>query len=149
MNVKKMLAMILVLSLLVTGGAMQIAAQSNNTENDSDQDQQEMSEPSYEGSIIVDGSEYEGISEQDESIALAGLATISADEAKQIAETEIGSTASKLELGNENGTLVYEVTIGNQEVKIDAGDGSVLQVENNDIEKDEIDEQSEEKEDAD
>jgi len=138
MNVKKLLAMMLVFSFLVTVGVMQIAAQSYNTENDLDQDQLEMSEPSYEGSITVDGSEYDSISEQEESNALAKLATITADQAKQYAEEAVNGTetASKIELENENGTLVYEVTIGNQEVKIDAGDGSVLHIENTDIEKD-------------
>jgi uncharacterized membrane protein YkoI len=138
MNVKKLLAMMLVFSFLVTVGVMQIAAQSNNTENDLDQDQLEMSEPSYQGSIIVDGSEYDSISEQEEGNALASLATITADQAKQFAEEAVNGTekASKVELDNENGNLVYEVTIGNQEVKIDAGDGSVLHIENTDIEKD-------------
>jgi len=138
MNIKKLLAMMLVFSFLVTVGVMQIAAQSNNTENDLDQDQLEMSEPSYQGSITVDGSEYDSINEQEESNALAKLATITADQAKQYSEEAVNGTetASKVELENENGTLVYEVTIGNQEVKIDAGDGSVLHIENTDIEKD-------------
>jgi len=138
MNVKKILAMMLVFSFLVTVGVMQVAAQSTGTENDLDQDQLEMSEPSYQGSITVDGSEYDSISEQEESNALAKLATITADQAKQYAEEAVNGTetASKVELENENGTLVYEVTIGNQEVKIDAGDGSVLHIENTDIEKD-------------
>ena len=138
MNVKKLLAMMLVFSFLVTVGVMQVAAQSTGTENDLDQDQLEMSEPSYQGSITVDGSEYDSISEQEESNALAKLATITADQAKQYAEEAVNGTetASKVELENENGTLVYEVTIGNQEVKIDAGDGSVLHIENTDIEKD-------------
>ena len=141
MNVKKILAMMLVFSFLVTVGVMQVAAQSTGTENDLDQDQLEMSEPSYQGSITVDGSEYDSISEQEESNALAKLATITADQAKQYAEEAVNGTetASKVELGNENGTLVYEVTIGNQEVKIDAGDGSVLHIENTDIEKDQVD----------
>ena len=141
MNVKKILAMMLVFSFLVTVGVMQVAAQSTGTENDLDQDQLEMSEPSYQGSITVDGSEYDSISEQEESNALAKLATITADQAKQYAEEAVNGTetASKVELENENGTLVYEVTIGNQEVKIDAGDGSVLHIENTDIEKDQVD----------
>ncbi len=40
-----------------------------------------------------------------------------------------------VELGNENRTLVYEVTVGTQEVKVDAGNGSVLHIGNDDNEK--------------
>ena len=124
MNTKKIVAM-LALSLLLGGGVVgitQVAAQT------------------YAGSITVDDTKYEGLSEQEESKALVGLAEITADEAEQVAEAKVGGTASKVELGNENGTLIYEVEIGNQEVKVDAGNGSVLQVENDNNEKENIEE---------
>lgn len=135
MKTKKIVT-ILALGLLLGGvfvGAKKTTAQENNALDNISQVQQEVQDPSYEGSIIVDESKYEGVSEEDESEALAGLATITADEAKNFAEDEIGSTASKVELGNENGSLVYEVQIGKQEVKVDAGNGSILHIENDDI----------------
>jgi len=132
----KNIVTILALGLLLGGvfvGAKKTTAQENNAVDNISQVQQEVQDPLYEGSIIVDESKYEGVSEEDESEALAGLATITADEAKNFAEDEIGSTASNVELGNENGSLVYEVQIGKQEVKVDAGNGSILHIENDDI----------------
>ena len=135
---KKIIGM-LALGLLLGGGsigAYQVAAQNNNaTQVSTATQQQETQDPSYKGSIMVDEAKYEGKSEQDESKALAGLAQITADQTKQAAEIKIGGTASSVELDNENGNLIYGVRIGNQEVKVDAGNGSMLQVENDDNEK--------------
>jgi uncharacterized membrane protein YkoI len=60
-----------------------------------------------------------------------GLATITADEASAAAVSATGGTAGKVELENENGNVVYGVEItapdGNQlDVKVDAGNASVL-----------------------
>jgi uncharacterized membrane protein YkoI len=149
---KKTIGM-LALGLLLGGGsigAYQVAAQNNNAaQTPTTVQQQEVQEPSYKGSITVDETKYEGKSEQDESKALAGLAKITADQAKQAAEAQVGGTTSSVELDNENGSLVYEVKIGNQEVKVDAGNGSVLKIEQDDnekggdVEKDGIDHQFE------
>lgn len=129
--------LLLALGLLISSGAVgayQVAAQ-NNAANNKAAVQREVQEPSYHGSIKVDDTKYEGKSEQGESKALAGLAKITTDQAKQAAEAKIGGNASGVELGNENGTLVYEVKIGKQEVKVDAGAGSVLKVEQDGNEK--------------
>lgn len=67
----------------------------------------------------------------DESVSLPA-GSISADQAKQAAEQATGGTASKVESDDENGTLVYEVTAGNQEVKVDAANGQVVKVESDD-----------------
>ena len=60
-------------------------------------------------------------------------ATITPAEAKSIAENYTKGTAISVELENENGYLVYGVHIKNQtgryDVKIDAGNGTVLKVE--------------------
>ncbi len=139
---KKTLAM-LTIGLLLGGGAIgayqvmaqnsNVMAQTSNTVSTAPPaNQQEVQNPSYQGSITVDEATTEGQSEQAESQALAGLATITADQAKQAAETQVGGTASSVKLGDENGSLVYEVTIGNQEVKVDAGNGQILQVEQSD-----------------
>lgn len=139
----------LALGLLLGGGsigAYQVAAQNNNAAQVSTAtQQQEAQDPSYHGSIAIDNAKYEGKNEQDESKALAGLAKITADQAKQIAETKVGGAASSVELDNENGTLVYEVKIGTQEVKVDAGNGTVLQIENDDNEKESVGSEDNEK----
>ena len=129
----------LALGLLIGGvaiGAHQVMARNNSaTQSPTTVNQQETQNPSYKGSIAVDEAKTEGQNEQKESQGLAGLAKISADQAKQTAEAQVGGTASSAELDNENGSLVYEVKIGSQEVKVDAGTGAVLKVEQSDNEK--------------
>jgi len=116
------------------GGGSGIFAQSPDvtppaatSESEADQVQ----EPSYTGSTSVDEAQYEGVSEADEAAALQGQATISAEEAQAAAEAaNPGTTATKVELDNENGVLVYSVELDNGlDVKVDAGDGSVLHTE--------------------
>ena len=69
-------------------------------------------DPSYAGSVAMDQAQTEGMNEADEAAALAA---------------NPGSTVIKTELDNENGSLVYSVELSNgMDVKIDAGDGSIL-----------------------
>jgi len=88
-------------------------------------------EPSYTGSILVDETQFGGLSETDEAAALQPMAVISSDEAKATAEAaNPGSTALQVELDNENGVLVYSVELDNGlEVKVDAGNGTILHTE--------------------
>jgi uncharacterized membrane protein YkoI len=88
-------------------------------------------EPSYTGSILVDETQFDGLSETDEAAALQPMAVISSDEAKATAEAaNPGSTALQVELDNENGVLVYSVELDNGlEVKVDAGNGTILHTE--------------------
>ncbi|MHB1086532.1 MAG: PepSY domain-containing protein [Minisyncoccota bacterium] len=60
---------------------------------------------------------------------LQAKATITADQAKQVAQTKLGGTATSVELEDENGTVVYNVIIGNREVKVNATDGSIVKIE--------------------
>lgn len=84
--------------------------------------------PSYGSSIRVDDAQYEGVSEAHEAAALAGLATITSEEAKAAAlKANPAATVIKVELDNENGALVYSVELSNgADVKIDAGSAAVL-----------------------
>jgi uncharacterized membrane protein YkoI len=92
---------------------------------DTGPDQQDLA---YTGSVLVDQTAAEGISEADESAALAGQATISSDQAQAAAlAANPGATVVKVELDNENGTLVYSVELSNgSDVKVDAGNGAIL-----------------------
>jgi len=87
--------------------------------------------PSYDSLIRVDDAQYEGMSEADEAAALAGLATITPEQAKAAAlEANPGATVVKVELDDENGALVYSVELSNGlDVKVDAGSGAVLYVD--------------------
>jgi uncharacterized membrane protein YkoI len=62
--------------------------------------------------------------------APAGTPAITADQAQAAAEASLNAgTASKVELDDENGQLVYSVEIGSSDVKVDAMTGAVLGVE--------------------
>lgn len=96
-------------------------------------DQQDQ-QPAGNGSIQVP-QDKEGQSEADETAALQSQAKITADEAKAKAlERFPGGTVTKVELDNENGSLVYSVHLTDasgtaQDVKVDAGNGTILHVE--------------------
>ncbi|MGC1524559.1 MAG: PepSY domain-containing protein [Phormidesmis sp.] len=84
----------------------------------------------------VDNETNKGYEEEDEDENEAqemaqyeALATITADQAKQTAEAAQDSTATKVELDEEDGSLVYEVEFANAEVLVDAGDGKILKTE--------------------
>jgi hypothetical protein len=87
--------------------------------------------PSYAGTITVGQVQYEGMSEADEATALQGKAIITASGAEKAAlAANPGSSATKTELDNENGVLVYSVELSNgKDVKVDAGNGQVLHTE--------------------
>lgn len=141
MKVNKPVATLLVASGLVIGGlgagafmasppgiahAAPIAqAQPTTPEGDQVQD------PNYAGSVSVNPSAAEGVSEADEATALQGEATITAAEAEAAAlAANPGATVLKTELDNENGYLVYSVELDNgMDVKVDAGNSAILATE--------------------
>jgi uncharacterized membrane protein YkoI len=96
-----------------------------------DLDNVEEQQPQYTGSITVDESQYEGMSEADEAAALQAKATITSAEAEAAAlAANPGATVVKTELDIENGVLVYSVELSNgMDVKVDAGDGEILHTE--------------------
>jgi hypothetical protein len=91
--------------------------------------------PTYTSSIQIKGNG-EGT---EESVALKPLAKIDINQAQKVAlGANPGTTVVKSELDNENGSLVYSVTLDNGlDVKIDAGNATVLHTEKGGAEKDE------------
>ena len=81
------------------------------------------------------GQEQGGANEQSESAALASQAKISIDQARAAALAHVpGATIGKVELDNENGTVVYSVHLTDsagkaQDVKVDATNATVLQTQ--------------------
>jgi uncharacterized membrane protein YkoI len=71
--------------------------------------------------------------EQAEAAQYQKLARITAGQARSAALASVPGTATSVELENEDGNLVYGVTVktagGEKDVKVDAGNGKVLQVE--------------------
>jgi len=75
--------------------------------------------------------------EQSKTANLHSLAKITPQQAQKAAETVQGGRASRVKLENENGNLVYAVTIGQQELLVDAGNGRVLSSSNPNTEQNE------------
>ena len=65
-----------------------------------------------------------------ESARLQALATITPQQAQQTAEQKMGKPADKVEIENDGGSLVYAVSFGQQDVKVDAGNGQILYTDN-------------------
>jgi uncharacterized membrane protein YkoI len=85
----------------------------------------EVQEPSYKGSISVG---------QAKESDFPGMAKISLEEATQAALARVPASALKSELEDENGYLVYGIEVVSSDrsvtdVKVDAGTGAVLALE--------------------
>jgi len=95
-------------------------------------------EPAYISSIRVSGND------NDDYAQLSKLAKITSDQAEKDALDEVPGKVIETELENENGNVVYAVEIdtgsGIKEVKVDAGNGSILLVEDDDDDDDDDDE---------
>lgn len=85
-------------------------------------------QPAFTGSVPLP---QENQSEDAEAAAYMSMAKVTLEQAVTAAQSSLGSSAapSSAQLGNENGFLVWEVVIGQRTVKVDAGDGKVLQTE--------------------
>ena len=95
----------------------------------------EEQEPSLNGSVPA--TEVPGETEQQEEARLSSDAKVSKSDAEAAALQAVPGTVTASELGNENGSLVWEVDVQKAdgsavEVKVDAGDGTVLAQEADD-----------------
>ena len=106
------------------GSTVVLAQASGGTTNTQTQTQQ----PAFTGSIPLP---QENQSEAAEAAAYPKMAKVTLDQAVTAAQSSLGNSTepSSAQLDNENGFLVWEVVIGQQTVKIDAGDGKVLLTE--------------------
>lgn len=102
-------------------------------------EQNDANEAKVKGSISVPESATE-VPDAEESAQLATLATVDAAAAEAAATASVpGSTIVSTELGDEDGFLVYDVTVKDgagtvTEVKVDAGNATVLASEAGDDE---------------
>ncbi len=124
-------------ALAAGGTGFAHAAVTDNAPPDASSSGVEQQDPSYTGSVKAppeaggtgtNGTEASDTpqSEANEAAVLQGLAKITPDQAKAAAAKAANGTATTATLGNENGYVVYEVKVDNQEVKVDAGNGNVL-----------------------
>jgi Peptidase propeptide and YPEB domain len=86
----------------------------------------ERSKPPTKEASDGDGETNDDAQKQQESGQLQALAKITPQQARQSAIAAHPGQVSHVELENEDGNLVYAVAIGQQAVKVDAGNGKVL-----------------------
>ena len=80
------------------------------------------------GAEVADGAEAEGTDGQE--AAPAGTPAITAEAAQKTAEAYLNAgTATRVELDDEDGKLVYSVEFNGTDVKVDAMTGTILTVE--------------------
>jgi uncharacterized membrane protein YkoI len=77
-----------------------------------------------------DGETDDDVQSPEESARLQALATVTPQQAQQTAEQQMGKPADKVEIENDDGSLVYAVSFGQQDVKVDAGNGQILYTDN-------------------
>lgn len=125
---KKTLITYTLLGILAAGtlGPVVASAQQNSPATPR---QAQTRDASLNGSVPV--PEDQNLSEADELARYQSLTTVTLDEAVAAAQgaTGLNDAPTQVELGDENSFLIWEVVIGNREVKIDAGNGQVLQTE--------------------
>jgi hypothetical protein len=111
---------------ILTIGASGVAvfAQTQPSTTEPTTEAQAMQDPAITGTIPLPDTS----TEAGEAAQYQSLAKVTMQDAITAAQTATGltSTPSLAALGNENGFLVWEIVIGDQEVKVDAGDGKVL-----------------------
>lgn len=122
---KKVLGAIVVGSVALMWLASGLAMAQSSQSSFARQDQQ----PAYTGTIAV--KDRDGAGEVQEAYQYKTLAKTTMDEAVKAAQASLNTaeTPSKASLENENGYVVWEVVIGSQAVKVDAGTGKVLHSE--------------------
>ena len=123
---------VLLATTLVSGGLTAIAL-ADSTERDS--------KTVTAQEVEDEDREFEEDDEQ-EAARLQPFAKISADQAREAALQVQSGKVTEIELEAKDGSLVYEVTIGETEVFVDAGNGEVLYTQGIDAEVDEATEQA-------
>jgi uncharacterized membrane protein YkoI len=77
-----------------------------------------------------DGETNDERQDQQESARLQSLAKITPQQAQESAEKAVGGQSKRVQLENEDGDVVYSVLIDKKDIKVDAGNGKVLYIEN-------------------
>lgn len=100
---------------------------------DDDKEKGESAEEAEGAEKAGEAEEAEGAEEHGDVARYQSLARITADQARSAALAKVPGTALSVELENEDGNLVYGVTVkttaGERDVKVDAGNGTVLHIE--------------------
>ena len=111
-------------------GMSHVLATDSNTssqQESADEPENNSDKPDFTSSVRV--SDTSEVDEATEVKQLRSVVKISEAQAKAAAEKNAGGVASSVKLENENGNVLYAVVVGDKEFKVDAGNGSILQVE--------------------
>lgn len=107
-----------------------------NDDRDEDEDSEDSDSDERAGKEADERDEATSPKEQAEAARYQKLARITADQARSAALAAVPGTATSVELENEDGNLVYGVSVktsaGERDVKVDAGNGKVLHIEKDD-----------------
>ncbi len=100
-------------------------AETNDAETNDGQD------PAIQGSIALPGAQNGAengteIADAQETAQYQSMARITPAQASAAAQAVVPGTVTNVQLGDENGFLIYDVVIGNRDVIIDAGNARVL-----------------------
>jgi uncharacterized membrane protein YkoI len=117
------------LALALAGATGIAVAQSSNGNDKAPAREHDDADPGKTSSVTVPAAQ--AATEADEGTALQGLAKITQDQAKAAAVAAVPGDATKVELENEEGGVVYKVEVAGAngtrtDLVIDAGNGAVL-----------------------
>ena len=122
----KLVSLAIITSLGIGGLAKMVSAQPAAAVGAADHATSQAPKEASDG----DGETNDDAQNTQESARLQALAKITPEQAQKAAETTMGKPADKVEIENDGGNLVYAVSFGQQDVKVDAGNGAILYTDN-------------------
>lgn len=122
----KLLSLAIITTLGIGGVAKMVSAQPQATVGAAAHPTSQAPKEASDG----DGETNDDVQDPQESARLQALAKITGEQAQRLAEATIGKPADKVEIENDGGSLVYAVSFGRQDVKVDAGNGAILYTDN-------------------
>ena len=134
-NLKATLLTLATLGAIAAPVAGYAFAQGTQTQNQTGQandaetnDGPDIQTPGVKGSITLpaEAAGTETADNGQDAAQYQSLAKITPAQASAAAQARVPGAVSSVMLGDENGSLIYEVIIGNTAVKVDAGNGQVL-----------------------
>lgn len=127
---RNVLFLIITIGLLGVGGLAVVAGTDNFTLAQSVRSTVAAENETGSTEVLDDKDDpQEELQEKQEAERLGPLAKITPEQAQEAAQAAQSGAVQAVELENEEGNLIYEVTIADTDVGIDAGNGKVLYTE--------------------
>lgn len=122
----KLVSLFIMTTLGISGLAKMVSAQPSAAVGAAEHSTSQASKEASDG----DGETNDEAQDPQEAARLQTLAKITSEQAQRLAEATMGKPADKVEIENDDGSLVYAVSFGQQDVKVDAGNGAILYTDN-------------------